>query len=238
MLMSLPDNFSDDTDIKEDLEEEESNVDINLVSEILPSVKETISNRIQDSFYSNDDISNTTLASLTSAELNSIALYDQLHVYNCYGYEKDLAAMDFDNKVDSTKVNGIWILYENINYNTDDEGMSFFTYEALVGEEQYYTNDIPYPVKSVFGKSLIVTGCDEWTIYSEKYFAGESVCVKPIDMDNCSPTFYPTVDKLGLGHRLRSARRGCHSMTSVRGIEFPLNTTGIFDPKTKGYKLL
>uniref|UniRef100_A0A0K2TF13 Uncharacterized protein n=1 Tax=Lepeophtheirus salmonis TaxID=72036 RepID=A0A0K2TF13_LEPSM len=60
MLMSLPDNFSDDTDIKEDLEEEESNVDINLVSEILPSVKETISNRIQDSFYSNDDISNSS----------------------------------------------------------------------------------------------------------------------------------------------------------------------------------
>ncbi|XP_040565148.1 uncharacterized protein [Lepeophtheirus salmonis] len=217
-----------------------------------------------------------TLASLTSAELNSIALYDQLHVYHCYGYQKDLAAIDFDNKVDSTKVNGIWILYENINYNTDDEGMSFFTYgdsyleknlgeftnkasslrssgvgqhytdssinfyaqEGFSGEEQYYTNDIPYPVKSVFGKSLIVTGCDEWTIYSEKYFAGESVCVKPIDMDNCSPTFYPTVDKLGLGHRLRSARKGCHSMTSVRGIELPLNTTGIFDPKTKGYKLL
>ncbi|CAB4061539.1 unnamed protein product [Lepeophtheirus salmonis] len=166
-----------------------------------------------------------TLASLTSAELNSIALYDQLHVYNCYGYEKDLAAMDFDNKVDSTK-------------HYTDSSINFYAQEGFSGEEQYYTNDIPYPVKSVFGKSLIVTGCDEWTIYSEKYFAGESVCVKPIDMDNCSPTFYPTVDKLGLGHRLRSARKGCHSMTSVRGIEFPLNTTGIFDPKTKGYKLL
>merc|ERR1719391_499735 len=57
--------------------------------------------------------------------------------------------------------------------------------------------------------SLIVTGCDSWTLYSEAGFRGYAVCVFNADPTSCNAGFYPRT--VYGGRRVGSIRRGCAS---------------------------
>merc|ERR1712080_352397 len=71
-------------------------------------------------------------------------------------------------------------------------------------------------------QSVIVTGCNPWTLYEYSNYKGKSMCVYPENTSKCSPGFYSTRQSLG-------SLAG--TVSSVRGAATPstrccLTTTG------------
>ena len=57
---------------------------------------------------------------------------------------------------------------------------------------------------------MIITGCEEWTLYEDKDYKGESKCFQPSDTKNCYPSFYRTETNMnGWTNRVSSVRKGC-----------------------------
>ncbi|QQP49927.1 Beta-crystallin A1 [Caligus rogercresseyi] len=134
---------------------------------------------------------------------------------------------DLNGRVSSVRNSGIGSTYKDISLNIYEK-------EGFAGEEEYFTNDIPYLRQKNFGESIILTGCLPWTLYSEKYFAGDRICVEPSDVIQCNPGMYPRLNDLpGFHNGVSSARIGCYSTKKLRGNYMQRNSTGLYKPDTK-----
>lgn len=74
---------------------------------------------------------------------------------------------------------------------------------------ELYNEQVSFPFGSA--NSVIVTGCEPWTLYSAPGYNGLKVCAYP--GDNCTPSFYTTAPVFGGG--AGSMRRGCFAKEKV-----------------------
>ena len=61
-------------------------------------------------------------------------------------------------------------------------------------------------------RSIIVHGCDQWTLYSEENFQGNKTCTdrKPDMIADCRPYFYEDSVKVSAKFgTIKSAMKGC-----------------------------
>ena len=126
-----------------------------------------------------------------------------------YGYNNLVTIpTEFENKVSSLRFPGA----------PDDwkaTSLNLYNQENFMGEEEFTYEDISN--FTIEAKSIIVTGCQPWTVYMESNYQGESKCIYPSDIKMCTPGLYPTVSSLeGLSSKIFSARRGCHGKEEIR----------------------
>ena len=126
-----------------------------------------------------------------------------------YGYNNLVKLpTEFENKVSSLRFPGA----------PDDwkaNSLNLYTNENFMGKEEFTYEDIPK--FTIEAKSVIVTGCKPWTVYTESNYQGESKCIYPSDIKKCTPGLYPTVSSLeGLSGKIFSARRGCQGEEEIR----------------------
>ncbi|CAB4068445.1 unnamed protein product [Lepeophtheirus salmonis] len=138
----------------------------------------------------------------------------------------------------SAIINGVWIFYENTDYNQFEFGKrSFYGWgkdhkissfgqlnralssvrSGFMGNEQYFYSDTPSLNHDNFGESIIVTGCDPWTLYEERSYRGDRICVYPASTQKCEPGFY--IQPQDFGHfvnKVSSVRKGCFSKKSFQ----------------------
>merc|ERR1711874_672994 len=87
--------------------------------------------------------------------------------------------------------------------------LNMYFEEYFIGEEEFTYTDSPVLQHPDRAKSVIVTGCSNWTLYSEPQYQGRSLCVMPESDHICTPGLYTTSQSLGaLAGRGASARTG------------------------------
>merc|ERR1712018_285764 len=118
---------------------------------------------------------------------------------------------DFAYKATSVRLTGAPDGYKYDTFNT-------YQYEYYQGSEQYFYQDATYTKVDNFGKSIVVTGCNPWTVYDYTNYGGFSVCFYPADPRNCSPGFFRDAQVMGgMQNRISSARKGCFSNIKLVG---------------------
>ena len=177
---------------------------------------------------------------------------DRLRVID---YIPALALYNFDNRISSCCLTGIWLFYADNDYNIANpsaadwwvygdnyctnvptkfdnaisslrhtgapdawtaDTINFYFNEFFIGGEEYYYRDTAQLNYDNQAKSIIVTGCSGWTLYSEKNYAGTCKCVWPSDVLKCYPGFYTTESSLGiLSKTVSSAKKGCFCAASA-----------------------
>ncbi|CAL8072530.1 unnamed protein product [Orchesella dallaii] len=115
---------------------------------------------------------------LASCQLNQRAvLYDELNGGGNYmivpeQYADDLGSTAFDNRVRSVCVTGIWLFYQDTDYNSDGpRGM-----EYVFGRDNFCTNirTLPNAISSLrFAGASTNFADDTFTLYQFDYFQGE-----------------------------------------------------------------
>ena len=73
-------------------------------------------------------------------------------------------------------------------------------------------NNVRLDDSSPHERSIIVHGCDQWTLYSEENFQGNKTCTdrKPDMIADCRPYFYEDSVKLNAKFgTIKSAKKGC-----------------------------
>jgi len=124
----------------------------------------------------------------------------------------------FDNQASSLRFTGA---PDDWKYDT----LNIYFNDYFVGDEEFTYNDMPQLNYDNRAKSLIVTGCDAWTIYQYDNYQGNAMCVFPSDSSSCTPGFYPTSQNLGsLAGQVSSARRGCYAQEKVFPANFGVRT--------------
>jgi len=171
-------------------------------------------------------------------------------------YAPALSKYNFDNIISSCCVTGIWLLYQDTNYNSANAGASsyyvygdqycvdlpqgfdnqassvrytgapddwrastlnFYQNEYFIGGEEFTYADITQLNYAKQAESIIVSGCDAWTLYDQPNYKGNCACVHPSDTTKCIPGFYSTKKALGsMAKRVTSAKRGCHCTAAAR----------------------
>jgi len=187
----------------------------------------------------------------------------QSQVIDCYEFSNQggnrLRAIDyisalrnynFDNKIDSCCVTGIWLLYAEESYNSASTGsanwwvygnnncinvpqgfenkasslrftgapddwtastINMYYNEYFIGDEEYSYNDVSSVLRDNAAKSVIVTGCQPWTVYDRRGYTGNCKCLYPENTSTCKPGFYSTESSLGyMARSISSARKGCY----------------------------
>ena len=182
---------------------------------------------------------------------------------DCYDYSNQggdrLRAIDyipylgdynFDNRISACCVTGIWLLYADQQYNSNNaaasnywlfgdnyctnvpsqfdnvassvrftgapdawkaDTLNLYLNEYFIGGEEYTYTDLPQMNYNDQTKSIVVTGCSAWTIYSDANYRGTCKCLYPASTSDCTPGFYSTQQSLGhLSGSISSARRGCY----------------------------
>jgi len=86
--------------------------------------------------------------------------------------------------------------------------LNLYSHENFTREEVFTYDDIPE--LKIEARSVIVTGCQPWTVYHESNYQGHSACIYPSDVKKCTPGLYPTPDRVEEFGTISSARRGCH----------------------------
>ncbi|XP_040572557.1 uncharacterized protein [Lepeophtheirus salmonis] len=186
-------------------------------------------------------------------------------------YVGDLDTLNFDDVSQSAVINGVWVFYEDVDYNKYNFGrrsfygwgknhqipsfgqlnrafssirysganenmkystLNFYEESGFMGDEQYFYFDNPSLYHDNFGKSIILTGCQPWTLYEHTSYRGDHICIYPSSTQNCEPGFY--LEPQDFGHfvnKVSSIRMGCFSKKVFKGVGVPANSTRIFTPK-------
>jgi len=98
--------------------------------------------------------------------------------------------------------------------------LSMYFNDYFIGDEEFTFNDMTQVNFYDKAKSLIVTGCQPWTVYEDNDYKGKAMCVWPSDSTQCTPGLYPTSTSLGsLAATISSVRRGCFAKENL----FPVN---------------
>ncbi|CAB4067391.1 unnamed protein product [Lepeophtheirus salmonis] len=162
-----------------------------------------------------------SLGALDKGNNLNIKLYSETNLRgiskDIYSYEEDMQLIGFNNKAKSAIVNGIWLLYEETNFNRGKYNkMSHPFGPGFMGIEQYVYKDAPKLKYDNFGKSIIISGCKPWTLYEKANFGGKRICVYPASLTSpCKPGFFETPTAFGnFGNVVSSARLGCFSKSS------------------------
>jgi len=115
----------------------------------------------------------------------------------------------FDNRASSLR-------YTGAPDSWTSDTLNFYLNEFFIGGEEYTYGDTPQLNYNDQAKSLIVTGCSAWTLYTDNNYRGNCKCVWPSDTNKCFPGFYKSESSLGLMARsVSSARRGCYCGSSA-----------------------
>lgn len=94
--------------------------------------------------------------------------------------------------------------------------LNLYFNDYFIGEEEFMYQDKPYLSYDNKARSVIVTGCQAWTLYQNSNYQGYSVCLYPGDSSSCTPGFYSTSQSLGtVMGQVSSARRGCYSQEKI-----------------------
>merc|ERR1712110_1167402 len=118
---------------------------------------------------------------------------------------------DFAYKASSVRLTGAPDGYKYDTFNT-------YQYEFYQGSEQYFYQDATYTQVDNFGRSVVVTGCNPWTVYDSRNYGGFSICFYPADTRKCSPGFFRNAGVMGgMSGRISSVRKGCFSHIKVVG---------------------
>jgi len=179
-------------------------------------------------------------------------------------YAPYLDNYNFNNRAASCCFEGIWLLYDGENYNTNNPSLTtfngwgegycvdfdnsfsqtassarftgppdgykystinFYKYDSYSGDEQYLYDSAANLNIDNFGSSIVVTGCDAWTIYQYDNYGGNSLCLYPSDTSNCYPSFFRQSDLGQFADQTSSARKGCYSKNIVKAdIEYTMRT--------------
>merc|ERR1712212_911288 len=92
--------------------------------------------------------------------------------YDFNEYTPDLGPFKFDNTIESVEVKGMWIFYDNVEYNSHTAGWVFWA----SGVD--YKGDVPYEYTNL-ATSLKYAGSpydyrdDTWTVYSGEGFTDQ-----------------------------------------------------------------
>ncbi|CAL4117391.1 unnamed protein product, partial [Meganyctiphanes norvegica] len=86
-------------------------------------------------------------------------------------YVSDLAAYSFDNIIDSTCVNGIWMFYENTDFNQDVGKVYWMHGIDLCGNFPAEYTDMFSSIR--FAGDPLDLNSDSWTLYQGSYFTGD-----------------------------------------------------------------
>jgi len=170
-------------------------------------------------------------------------------------YIDDLRNYNMDNRISSCCFQGIWILYEDTNYNKNNLGgmnwwafgdnycsnvppqfdnaasslrftgapddmrydtLNMYFNDYFIGDEEFTYDDKPALNYDNRAKSIVVTGCNPWTLYEYDNYQGQAVCVFPSDTTKCDPGLYKDSQSLGyLAGKVSSVKRGCYANTKL-----------------------
>ena len=169
----------------------------------------------RDSFNATDYIPDLD-SKISSCNISGIwILYDKENYegstsFWMYGYKYFVnLPTEFENKVGSLRFPGAPDDWKATSFN-------IYSQELFMGEEQFAYEDIPK--LNIEAKSVIITGCEPWTVYLENNYEGASRCLFPSNVENCTPGFYPTVISINKGiadGKLSSAKRGCQDEQQI-----------------------
>jgi len=103
--------------------------------------------------------------------------------------------------------------------------LNIYFNDYFIGDEEFTYNDMPQFNYNDRSKSIIVTGCQPWTIYQYTNYQGRAMCIFPSDTSLCTPGLYPTSSNLGaLAGDVSSARRGCYAKEKVYPVNYGLKS--------------
>jgi len=125
------------------------------------------------------------------------------------------------------------------DYMYDTLNLYFFDY--FIGDEEFMYNDMPHLNYDNRARSVIVTGCNPWTLYQYDNYNGYAICVFPGDTSSCTPGYYTSSQALGsLAGQVSSARKGCYAQEKVYPVNFGdtvegNNTAGFFSGQIGNY---
>jgi len=121
------------------------------------------------------------------------------HCMNVYsGFENTASSLRYTGIPDAWTESSI-----NLYYN-----------EYFIGGEEYSYVDVPQVNYNDATKSVVITGCEDWTVYQDRNYLGNCKCFGPADKVKCTPGFYSTESSLGyMSRSISSARKGCFCAT-------------------------
>ena len=168
----------------------------------------------RDSFNATDYIPDLD-SKISSCNLSGIwILYDKENYegstsFWMYGYNYLVnLPTEFENKVGSLRFPGAPDDWKATSFN-------IYSQDFFMGEEEFAYEDIPK--LNIKAKSVIITGCEPWTVYLENNYEGASRCLFPSDVENCTPGLYPTARSINevIAGKLSSAKRGCQDEQQI-----------------------
>ena len=93
--------------------------------------------------------------------------------------------------------------------------MSYYTEEWFMGWKEGLVTDSPFIQFTNGAKSLVVSGCTPWTLYEDRHYIGDCMCVYP-SSSACTPGMYKDESSLGyMAGRVMSVRKGCYCNNKV-----------------------
>lgn len=121
-------------------------------------------------------------------------------------------AWDYRNKASSARFvghpNGYKLSAINIFRNREYAGEMVRCYN---GGCQYFTKN---GYTDRIGNSLILNGCQPWTIYTGTYYSGSALCLVP--PSNCNPVLFSNFNRFSYyTGNVASARPGCYSSNKI-----------------------
>ena len=85
-------------------------------------------------------------------------------------------------------------------------------------QRRYKRQDLIYKSSPMHFRSIVVTGCNPWTVYDYTNYGGQGVCFYPADTHACSPGFFRNAQVMGgMQNRISSVRKGCFSNIKLVG---------------------
>ena len=115
----------------------------------------------------------------------------------------------FDNVASSLR-------YVGVPDNAGTSTINLYNNNYFIGTEEWSYTDKPQMTFDNQAKSVIITGCQAWTVYDGFNYSGQCKCLWPSDTNNCYPGFYTTESSLGnMARTISSARKGCYCSNSA-----------------------
>ena len=124
----------------------------------------------------------------------------------------------FDNLASSLR-------YVGAGDNWQEDRLTLYFSEYFSDGEEIVLGNSPHLDHDNAAASLIVTGCEPWTIYETETYQDHAICVFPGSEVSCTPGFYPNARSLStLGYSVSSVRKGCFAKTKI----YPQNNENKF----------
>ena len=115
----------------------------------------------------------------------------------------------FDNRATSLRLVGA-------ADNWQEDRLTLYFSEYFSDGEEIVLGNSPQLEHEDAAASLIVTGCQPWTIFQTETYQGDAICVFPGSELSCTPGFYPNARSLSsLGYSVSSVRKGCFAKTKI-----------------------